>query len=215
MLLAATGGALDSFLYLNHGHVFAAAMTGNGVLLGVAVLHYDGFQAIHHAAPILAFVFGALTAKLLSGSIKSRSVTVGLSLEIAILFGASWLPGNFPELVFIGLISMVAAYQVTSFRIADTFPYNSTFMTGNLRSAVDGIYESFRAETKETGKRKTRAFLLLVGSFMIGAVAGALLAPRWMNHTLWFIDIPLIAVLGLIRIRSKGPMSDPVPSRLK
>jgi uncharacterized membrane protein YoaK (UPF0700 family) len=34
VLLAFTGGSLDAFIYINHGHVFAAAMTGNAVLFG-------------------------------------------------------------------------------------------------------------------------------------------------------------------------------------
>jgi hypothetical protein len=34
-LFAFTGGSLDAFLYLNHGHVFAGVMTGNAVLWGV------------------------------------------------------------------------------------------------------------------------------------------------------------------------------------
>jgi Na+/H+ antiporter NhaC len=34
-LLAASGGFLDAFTYIGQGHVFANAMTGNVVLLGV------------------------------------------------------------------------------------------------------------------------------------------------------------------------------------
>jgi hypothetical protein len=37
-LLAATGGLLDALVYLNHGHVFATAMTGNLIFLGIAAI---------------------------------------------------------------------------------------------------------------------------------------------------------------------------------
>jgi hypothetical protein len=134
-LLACAGGALDAFVYLNHGHVFAAAMTGNGVLLGVALLHHDTMQAVHHLLPILAFLVGAFAAKVLDRKMKRYAVAVGLLCEIAVLFIASWLPGGFPDLAYVPLIAMAAAYQITSFRTADSFAYNSTFMTGNMRTA--------------------------------------------------------------------------------
>ena len=48
MLLAFVGGSLDAFLYLNHGHVFAGAMTGNAVLCGIALLSGNKGNAVHH-----------------------------------------------------------------------------------------------------------------------------------------------------------------------
>jgi len=152
MLLASAGGALDAFVYLNHGHVFAAAMTGNGVLLGVAVLHRDWMQAMRHLLPIFAFIVGVLAARVLDETFASRAVTVGLSCEIAVLFGASLLPRGFPDLAFVPLIAVVAAYQVESFRKADEYSYNSTFMTGNLRMAVDGMYEAMHPGTRADGR---------------------------------------------------------------
>ena len=38
VLLATIGGLLDAIVYLNDGHVFANAMTGNIVFLGIAIL---------------------------------------------------------------------------------------------------------------------------------------------------------------------------------
>jgi uncharacterized membrane protein YoaK (UPF0700 family) len=195
MLLAATGGSLDAFIYLNHGHVFAAAMTGNGVLLGVAVLHRDWMQAVRHVLPIMAFCLGVFLSRLLDGSLKRHAITVGLTCEMVALFLASFLPGGFPDMAFVPLLAIVAAYQVDSFRKADAYSYNSTFMTGNLRTAVDGLYQSLAPETREKGLRQFRSLSLVVAAFLSGAVVGAILAPRWLNHTLWFVDVPLVVVL--------------------
>jgi uncharacterized membrane protein YoaK (UPF0700 family) len=208
-LLACAGGALDAFVYLNHGHVFAAAMTGNGVLLGVALLHHDTMQAVHHLLPILAFLVGAFAAKVLDRKLKRHAVAVGLLCEIAVLFIASWLPGGFPDLAYVPLIAMAAAYQITSFRTADSFAYNSTFMTGNMRTAVDGLFEGFFSartpDERAAGLRKFRDLTLLVASFMAGAVVGAILAPRLLNHTLWIIALPLVIVLLLVVRHSRTP----------
>ena len=197
ILLALTGGSLDAFIYLNHGHVFAAAMTGNGVLLGVAILHHDYAQALRHLLPIFGFITGIFFANLLDKSLKHHAVTVGLACEISALFIASFLPGHFPDLAFVPIISIVAAYQITSFRQVDTYAYNSTFITSNLRTAVDGLYDALTPAKRKAGLRKFRELSCIVLAFLGGAIAGAILSPHLYNHTLWLINLPLIAVLIL------------------
>jgi len=197
ILLALTGGSLDAFIYLNHGHVFAAAMTGNGVLLGVAILHHDYAQALRHLLPIFGFITGIFFANLLDKSLKHHAVTVGLACEISALFIASFLPGHFPDLAFVPIIAIVAAYQITSFRQVDTYAYNSTFITSNLRTAVDGLYDALTPAKRKAGLRKFRELSCIVLAFLGGAIAGAILSPHLYNHTLWLINLPLIAVLIL------------------
>jgi uncharacterized membrane protein YoaK (UPF0700 family) len=201
MLLALTGGALDAFVYENHGHVFAAAMTGNGVLLGVSVLRRDWMQVARHTLPICGFVVGVLFARMLDTRLKRHAVTVGLLCEIGALLAASLVGGGFPDLVYVPLLAVVAAYQVESFRRADTYAYNSTFMTGNLRTAVDGLFDALRPETRAAGLKQFRALALIVGAFVAGATGGAMLAPHWLNHTLWFVDVPLAVVLWRVWVR--------------
>ena len=207
ILLALTGGSLDAFIYLNHGHVFAAAMTGNGVLLGVAFLHHDYAQALRHLLPIFGFVTGIFLANLLDRTLKHHAVTVGLVCEILALFIASFLPSRFPDVAFVPIIAIFAAYQVTSFRKTDSYSYNSTFMTGNLRTAVDGLYDALAPGTRKAGLRKFRELSCIVIAFLIGAVAGAILSPRLHNHTLWLINLPLIAVLILTLRRADQAFS--------
>ena len=196
-LLAFTGGALDAFIYLNHGHVFATAITGNGVLLGVSILHHDYVEAIHRLVPILGFILGVFLSHLLDKTLKHHTVTVGLACEISALFIASFLPGRFPDPAFVLIISIVAAYQVSSFRKADNYAYNSTFITGNLRTAVDGLYDALAPTKRKAGLRKFRELSCIVLAFITGATTGAILSPHLYNHTLWLINLPLLAVLVL------------------
>jgi uncharacterized membrane protein YoaK (UPF0700 family) len=204
MLLACTGGGLDAFVYLDHGHVFAAAMTGNGIFLGVAVLQHNWPQAGRHLVLIASFVAGVFCSKALAGTLKRHAITVGLLGEIGVLFFASWLPGSFPDGVFVPMLAVVAAYQVASFRTADSYSYNSTFMTGNLRNAIDGLYDAFTPGHRESGLRQFRELALIVASFLTGAIGGAVLAPRLFNHTLWFLDLPLLVVLAVVVRRSRN-----------
>jgi uncharacterized membrane protein YoaK (UPF0700 family) len=203
ILLAITGGSLDAFIYINHGHVFAAAMTGNGVLLGVSILHHDYVQTVRHLLPIFGFILGAFLANLLDKTLKHHAVTVGLVCEISALFLASFLPRRFPDLAFVPIIAIVAAYQVASFRQADDYAYSSTFMTSNLRTAVDGLYDALSPTKRKAGLRKFRGLSFIVIAFLLGATIGAILSPHLYNHTLWLIDLPLVAVLILTLRRAR------------
>jgi uncharacterized membrane protein YoaK (UPF0700 family) len=119
------------------------------------------------------------------------------------LFIASWLPHSFPDIIFVPVIALAAAYQVASFRTVDNYSYNSTFITSNLRTAVEGLYESLDPIKRSDGLRKFREFSLIIASFLAGAITGAVLASRFGNHTLWFIDVPLFAVLLVVLQRDR------------
>lgn len=64
-LLATAGGYLDGYTYVGHGHVFANAMTGNVVLLGIEALGFQWTQALRHLSPIVTFLIGIWAAQAL------------------------------------------------------------------------------------------------------------------------------------------------------
>lgn len=205
-LLAFTGGLLDAFVYLNHGHVFASAMTGNGVLFGIALLGHDTTQAIRHVVPAIAFLAGVAISKLFESTLGARGVAAGLLLELLTLFAASWLSQSFPAMAFTAIIAFVASYQVSSFRKVDTFAYNSTFITGNLRTVGDGVFEALSSTSdpaaRAAGRRKLLDLSLIILGFLVGAMFGSFLAPRFANHTLWFALPPLALVLALSQMQA-------------
>ena len=204
LLLAFVGGVLDAFLYLNHGHVFAGAMTGNAVLCGIALLSHNGANALHHALPLLAFLCGVWLAEVLENRLHHHAVTIGLGGEACGLLVASFLPLSFPNFIFVPLISLLAAYQIASFRKLDQYSYNSTFISGDLRTTIVGLYEALNPAKRTEGLRKAKALGLVVLSFVAGAVAGALLAPHYENHTLWLPVAALLVVFGSALRRSLG-----------
>jgi uncharacterized membrane protein YoaK (UPF0700 family) len=195
LLLAATGGLLDGFVYLNHGHVFANAMTGNVVLLGIDLLTKDYAQCLRHLAPLAAFFLGVTTSKLVQSRLSGRASTYGLALELAVLMIASLLPLDFPEMAF------VSSFQITSFRRVGTLTYSSTFVTGNLRDMAVGFYEMAASSTPEdrlAGRLKARHLGLICFAFLLGVMTGAWAAPRFFNHTLWIAGLLLALVVCVL-----------------
>ena len=87
LALALAGGFVDVASYLGLGHVFTANMTGNTVLLGVALARGSGSDAIHSAAALGGFCLGAAAGMALiraEGAWPGRSAP-GLLLEAGAL----------------------------------------------------------------------------------------------------------------------------------
>jgi uncharacterized membrane protein YoaK (UPF0700 family) len=198
LLLAATGGLLDAIVYLNHGHVFANAMTGNVIFLGIAFASRDWHEIVPHSVPLIGFFAGVLTSKYLRARPSIPLVIIGLGLEITAIFVLGCLGAGFPDMAFTGIIAYVAAIQVASFRRVDRFAYNSTFLTGNLRDVAEGLYDDLipnaTPEIREKGASKALDLGLICICFLAGAVVGAWAAPRFGNHSLWLAEPLLLAI---------------------
>ena len=211
MLLATTGGLLDAVVYLNHGHVFANAMSGNVIFLGIAFLGREWAEVPPHLVPLIAFFAGVITSKHLRAWLGIRSALLGLGLEITTLFVLGFLPGGFPEMAFTGIITYVAAIQVASFRRVDRFAYNSTFITGNLRDVAEGFYDALTPyatpDIREKGLAKARALGLICVCFLAGAILGAWAAPHLKNYSLWLAEPLLLTVAVLSVLRPVPPGS--------
>src|SRR5260370_16290018 len=64
-ILTLIAGIADAMGYITMGGVFAANMTGNTVLAGIAAAQRNDTDAWYHLAPLLAFFPGAMLSPLL------------------------------------------------------------------------------------------------------------------------------------------------------
>lgn len=202
VLLATAGGYLDGFTYVGHGHVFANAMTGNVVLLGVNCVSGSWHTGFRHLPPILAFLFGISTARAIQvPSVQKRLrypyLTV-LAFEMMVFFLLSLLPASVPDFWITISIAFAASVQVETFREVNGHSYNSTFTTGNLRTLSESIFDwLFRGHSPESAKI-IRDFSMICAAFLVGAVGGGYLTPKLGNRALW-IDLALL-LLVVIRV---------------
>jgi uncharacterized membrane protein YoaK (UPF0700 family) len=206
LLLAGTGGLLDAIVYLNHGHVFANAMTGNVIFLAMAVTRADWAQAVRHVVPLLAFLAGVLAARWLAEAPGRQGSLIPLSLEVVTLAVLGALPASFPELAFTGIVGFASAFQVTAFRRIGRFSYNSTFVTGNMREIGEGLYDLLRSRDpakRHVGGRKSVKLGLICLGFFGGALVGSWLAVHHPRHAIWAAEPLLVAVLVLV-LRQTG-----------
>jgi uncharacterized membrane protein YoaK (UPF0700 family) len=199
IILASTGGFLDGFTYVGHGHVFANAMTGNVVLLGVNCVSGSWNTGLRHLPPILAFLVGVSTAKAIQHPSLRNWVRypylTALALEIAILSILSLLPASTPDFWITISIAFAASVQVGTFREVNGHSYNSTFTTGNLRTLSESVFDWLFGGHASESARIVRDFSMICAAFFVGAVAGGYLTPRLGNRALW-IDLALLLIVA-------------------
>lgn len=179
-------------------------MTGNVILLGIATVSKDWLQVTRHIAPIVAFILGVIAGRLLKSLHIRHGALLTLGIEIASLFAIGFLPATFPQLAFTSTVAFVSAFQATTFRRIGRFTFNSTFLTGNLREASEGACDHFFSPDpalRSLGRARALKLGLICSCFLVGAILGAWLAPRFPTHALWFAEPPLLTVFLLTLLR--------------
>src|SRR5699024_2087056 len=88
--LTMVAGALDAYAYLEHGAVFAGLQTGNLVLLGVSLGHFQLATVGRYLAALVAFVVGVLIVRVLQhllerSRVSSQLVVLGYMLGLLLI----------------------------------------------------------------------------------------------------------------------------------
>lgn len=121
------------------------------------------------------------------------------------LIATGLLPRSAPDMLFVAAVAFVSAVQVESFRRIGEFSYNSTYITGDLREAANGLYGMFAARTvaeRHKAALQSRELGLVWVCFFAGAVLGAFSAWRLDEHGLW-LAVPLLALALGIRLERR------------
>jgi uncharacterized membrane protein YoaK (UPF0700 family) len=197
-LLAACGGFLDAFTYLGHGHVFANAMTGNVVLLGVDAATGKWAESFDHLRPIMAFLCGVAVAQVFRlprfRCWIPEAPIAALTLEILSLLIGGCFPKGFAGTPLVLGISFVAALQSSTFRKAGGFNYNSTMTTGNLRIFGEALFQSVFGTSGVAAFEQSKVFGAICLAFLAGAILGGVCTVALDNHALWIVDALLLAL---------------------
>ena len=190
-ILTLIAGIADAVGYITMGGVFAANMTGNTVLAGIAAAQRNYTDAWHHLAPLLAFFAGAMLSRLLLR--LSHKPTAGLLVEAALLAIVGFLALDREVAVMIVAVAMgVQASAITHFAGSAV---STVVVTSTLARTADALLDRLWAGEKKQLPAVTN--LPLLGftwmGYLVGAVAGTLL--------LAVMPYPLlvpVALLGLL-----------------
>lgn len=206
-LLIAGGGFLDSYAWLEHGHVFTNAITGNIVLFGVSAAQGEWPQALRHVPPTLAFFAGVFAAQWLgrhgSSSGWLSAPVLSLGFEMAVLATLGVLLAGVPDMPVVVGIAFVAAMQNASFQRIEAWSYASVVTTGNARSATEAFYAGVFPLHDPGARHKAWVFGTICAGFAAGAFMGAVLTTWFGRAAILFpVALQVLALLSLLR---EGP----------
>lgn len=195
MTLTVAAGSADAVSYLGLGRVFTANMTGNLVLLGVAIGQGQAAGSLRSVIAFAGFGIGVLvgaraTAKSTGDVVWPASVTRVLVVELGLLviFAAVWeLVGDRPSTLVLDVLIALSAgamgMQTAAARRLGVAGVTTTFVTGTLASLTTEI-----ASVGPDWSR-SRRWAFTIACIVIGAATGAALFVAWRPGA------PLLAML--------------------
>lgn len=158
-------GWADAVGYLQ-AKTFAAQMTGNIVLLGIALAHRAWGDGGRLLLVVMAFVAGMVLVSLVSRSETGRRASV---LGCAAGMGAIAVSGSLSALM--PLLAACLGGQNSALQRFRGQPINTSFISGNMQKFANALVEHLRGDNKQS--RLLLLIPLLICAYTAGAAAGA------------------------------------------
>ncbi|MBI3197194.1 MAG: DUF1275 domain-containing protein [Rhodospirillales bacterium] len=170
---------------------FAGAMTGNTVLLGIALAGADFDAAAQSAIIIASFLAGVAVSAVLGRKLPLVAI---FAIEAIAIVGAALVA----PLVAAPVLAFAMGLQnATMTRFAGA-SLNTVFLTGNLQKMMQNFVGRFIGSTRPP-KSEAAESAMIVGlwtTYLGGVVVGAL-AHHWLTYPL----MPVVLLLPLALIR--------------
>ena len=207
MLLALTwaAGTVDAISYLGLGHVFTAMMTGNIVLLGLALAQGEILAALRSVVALITFsigvFFGAMIVEreskppdwpaAVTGALGVEAVILGIFVGISLLTGVPRAGGI--AYLLIALLALAMGIQSAAIRHLGVPGIATTYITGTLTSLMIDLLGWLRSvaarlpitrsgsgERSPTAAWEQRVGLLaaVITLYCFGALVGGILEAR-------------------------------------
>lgn len=164
--LTGVGGYVDAVSYLGLGRVFTAAMTGNTVLLSLAVVGGDWLAALRSVVALIGFVAGIGLGQIVIGRCSARkswprAVGSGLMLELvwlgvlaAGLYLAGPPSGGWTMHLLIAASALAMGTQSATAGRLGVSAVSTTYVTGTLASLTSGTVDWLRSPKKLPGQAR-------------------------------------------------------------
>jgi uncharacterized membrane protein YoaK (UPF0700 family) len=185
LTLTAAAGSTDVVSFLALGRVFTANMTGNLVLLGIAIGQGQLAGAVRSVIALAGFALGVtigvrVTARTQGPTAWPLSVTRALLVELGLLaaFVVGWqFAGDHPAApaldVLVALSAGAMGMQAAAARRLHLTGVTTVFVTGMLTSLIADL------ATVGPGRSQWRLWAASLTALVIGAAVGAGLFTAW------------------------------------
>jgi uncharacterized membrane protein YoaK (UPF0700 family) len=209
ILLTIVTGATDATAFVRLGNVFTSVMTGNMVLLGLAIGKGDLSPAVHVAFALLAYVCGAMLGGRIAGHPREgdgpwpRHLTRALLVELGLFsaFAIAWeikggLVTGALQVTLLMVCAIALGIQSSAVLRLGLSGLSTTYLTGTLTNVVHAVAHG------KFGRDTFRSAAVL-GALISGAALGGVLAvhaPTWAPiPQLILLSTVIVCGIGLAR----------------
>ena len=195
-LLACTSGMVNVVGYLGFEHQAITHLTGTTTLLGSAVAQGDTRTALHLGGVALAFLLGAATSGMI---IQDSTLKLGRRYGVTMLLVALLLLLAIPLFQRQQIAGALLAAAACGMQNAMATTYSgaairTSHLSGMFTDLGIGIGHALRGLPLQ--KRRLLLSMLVISTFCIGAVLGALLFAR-MHYMALAVPASVVGLAGL------------------
>lgn len=219
LALAAAAGAVDAISYLGLGHAFPANMTGNTVLLALALARGADAKTLPAAVALVGFSLGVLGGGLTIDRRRRWPASAGgplathtlLLLAIALVWVLGGPPSRSMRDLLLGVAGVAMGLQSVSVLVLGAGGIATTYMTGTLTRALARLTRRLSSAHEDArGRRLRRLAELDWLLYALGAFCGGLLALH-ARADAYFLPAGLTAVtlVQVHRRRRRDASADP------
>lgn len=205
LTLTAAAGSVDAISFIGLERVFTANMTGNLVLLGLAIGQGQLLGSLRSVIAFLCFSVGVMVGARVTGraqetAVWPRRVTLTVAIELALLavFAAGWAaagdrPGAFNTDLLIALAAAAMGVQTAAAHRLSVPGVSTTFVTGTLTSLMTELAGMAPQRSRWTRWAGTLACLV------VGAATAAAVMITWRPGAplVTVLLVGLVAVVGI------------------
>ncbi|MFC5451314.1 YoaK family protein [Paenibacillus aestuarii] len=206
LALCLTSGIVDVVGYLSLGHVFTSNMTGNIVLMGLAIGHAEGFAILRSLIALVGFIMGTGFAAVIIGrttdtSFWPKSVTAALTVEggFLLLFAIMTLSDSSPSetmiYLLITLLSLAMGMQTTAARRLGVAAISTTVLTNNLANVIEDVVSTIRGWVRNNHFPSIKwDSMLRLAAIVIYCLGAAMATVAERSYPLAIIWVPIVLV---------------------
>jgi len=171
-LLCLVAGMVDAYGYMTLGHVFAANMTGNTVLLAITAVEGELAASVNYVLTLCAFTSGAV----LGAVLRRASGRPYVPLLLAAFLLAAISLGALNRQAMLGLIAIVMGLQAASISKFGATSLQTIVITGPIVRLAEGLVDLMwvgkGANTREAAEASAHNGLAWI-TYGVGAGLGA------------------------------------------
>jgi len=164
-LLCLIAGYVDILGYIELGGVFAANMTGNSVLLVLAMARGEGFRVVSYVATLAAFLGGAIIASLLRRATRRPLLPLVAAAALVLLDALVSAP-PLAQLVILATAMGLQGAAITRFGPTSL---QTVVVTGTMIRLADNLVAQAMPERGESTASATRLDALAWFAYVAGA----------------------------------------------